>query len=571
MPATPDGAPWGSVAEQREWFWLNFSQELARAKAACATDAERERLNQLRNGVKWLHNAIWQIHSIRPNAQPDDLNLAATELLLQRHRFHWLIPVDDMERLAAVHEQGFVAALAGLKRASFGLLCIELAEWHIEKLMAHRSDLSPRTPNPKTSHFANVINVQEGHCFYSRQDPATGLRVADCSPDDVRAVNAEFDANADFNFAGQVPQPAPMILGTTPHALQSSERSPDDRPPERVAKRDVLGADEENGGQQSQRERLLADIVRDIELVRGWSSEMIRARSDRTEQGVARAFYYWEKHQAVFGAFVHRRRGDYDDDPEIQRQMLSLDLGLSDVHLYATLVLMAEAEAVGIDSAPLARVGNSIRDLLHQNSSPRFYRVPGRINFSWPECEAASLDDLAPSIRESLEAGYAQFDRLRLCLGIRAAGALLPVAPTNGAKSVDGEKSPSAPVVTGTSTLDARNDDEALVTPKQYLSGWPAMLGAVGLKNNKMDKHRLLSLSELYDGPIPKVGRGKTPRVEKGKLVNWWNGLDEKFQASHAALNDKAATVEELYQHGRDETVVPGISGHVQKRRSTKN
>ena len=77
MPATTDGVPRGSVTEQREWFWLNFSQELARAKAACGTDAERERLDHLRNGVLWLHNAIWNIHRIRLISQPDALNEAA--------------------------------------------------------------------------------------------------------------------------------------------------------------------------------------------------------------------------------------------------------------------------------------------------------------------------------------------------------------------------------------------------------------------------------------------------------------------------------------------------------------
>ncbi len=126
------------------------------------------------------------------------------------------------------------------------------------------------------------------------------------------------------------------------------------------------------------------------------------------------------------------------------------------------------------------------------------------------------------------------------------------------------------PVAVGTLTLDARNDDKAQLTPKVYLSGWPAMLGAVGLKNNKSDKNTLLSFNRRFDGPIPKVGRGKTPRVEKNKLLDWWSELEEKFQASDAALKDKVATVEEQYQHGRDETVVPGISGHVQKRRSTK-
>lgn len=146
-----------------------------------------------------------------------------------------------------------------------------------------------------------------------------------------------------------------------------------------------------------------------------------------------------------------------------------------------------------------------------------------------------------------------------------------PGAPKGEGTPVDDETPPSASVAAGTTTLDARNGDEAVVTPKVYLSGWSDILEAVGLKNNDTDKNNVLSLNKQYQGPIPKVGRGEKPRVEKGKLLKWWNELEEKFQASDAARKDKAATVEAQYQHGRDETVVPEISGHEKKRRSMKN
>lgn len=228
MPTPTDGVPRGSVTEQREWFWSNFSQELARAKAACRTDAERERLDRLRNGVLWLHNAIWNIHHFRLNAQPDALNEAATDLLLQLKKFTRLIPKDDLERLAAVHEQGFAASLGGMRRASFGVLCKDLALWHVQKLKAHRSGLMPLTPDSHTSSVAHLIDVQEGRCFYRRHDKSTGKSVADCSPDDVRSVNAAFDANHDFNYAGQVRQPLPIDAGTTRPADQSSGAKPVD-------------------------------------------------------------------------------------------------------------------------------------------------------------------------------------------------------------------------------------------------------------------------------------------------------------------------------------------------------
>ena len=107
-----------------------------------------------------------------------------------------------------------------------------------------------------------------------------------------------------------------------------------------------------------------------------------------------------------------------------------------------------------------------------------------------------------------------------------------------------GSPSCMAPLATATASQPVAVkpvDDEAPLAPKVYLSGWLDILEAVGLKNNNTDKNKVLSLNKRYQGPIPKVGRGGKPRVEKGKLLDWWNGLEEKFQASDAARKDKAS------------------------------
>ncbi len=108
------------------------------------------------------------------------------------------------------------------------------------------------------------------------------------------------------------------------------------------------------------------------------------------------------------------------------------------------------------------------------------------------------------------------------------------------------------------------------VKPKVYLSGWPDILDAVGRKNIQTEKNSVLGLNERFDGPIPKVGKGSKPLVEKSTLLNWWNGLEDQFREIDASQKNKAATVAEQYQYGRDATVFPGIGGHEKKSQSKK-
>jgi hypothetical protein len=60
------------------------------------------------------------------------------------------------------------------------------------------------------------------------------------------------------------------------------------------------------------------------------------------------------------------------------------------------------------------------------------------------------------------------------------------------------------------------------------------------------------------------------PLVDKGMLIEWWNGLVEKAQDRDQRRRDSAATVEDCYEYGRDGTVMPDIGGGVKKRKSQR-
>lgn len=109
--------------------------------------------------------------------------------------------------------------------------------------------------------------------------------------------------------------------------------------------------------------------------------------------------------------------------------------------------------------------------------------------------------------------------------------------------------------------------------PKEYLLSWREILGALAMKNNAESKSRVRRLndSEQHPGPILVSGQGKQPRVGKGKLLEWWKGLEDRFEQSSAKQADEAATVEGRYSHGRDGVVVPGIAGAVKKGRGRQS
>jgi hypothetical protein len=119
-------------------------------------------------------------------------------------------------------------------------------------------------------------------------------------------------------------------------------------------------------------------------------------------------------------------------------------------------------------------------------------------------------------------------------------------------------------------------------TPFVPLTSWSEILaalnephGKVVHRNTDAEKAKIRKLNDEYDGPItfPKQ-RGKQPRVEKAKLMQWWNTLRERFeareQAREQAAADAAGTTAETYRHGRSAEVVPEIDGHVKKTRKKR-
>jgi hypothetical protein len=95
---------------------------------------------------------------------------------------------------------------------------------------------------------------------------------------------------------------------------------------------------------------------------------------------------------------------------------------------------------------------------------------------------------------------------------------------------------------------------------------WRDILNALDLKNNAESQRHVRELNEKYEGPIILPGKGGQPKVSKVKLLAWWNHLEILWQTSGAGKN-LAATLEHQYHFGRDETVLPDLSGHVKKRR----
>jgi hypothetical protein len=103
--------------------------------------------------------------------------------------------------------------------------------------------------------------------------------------------------------------------------------------------------------------------------------------------------------------------------------------------------------------------------------------------------------------------------------------------------------------------------------PKAYLQGWPEILSALGKKNNDSEKTLVSGWNQKYEGPIMIAGAGSRPKVERTKLIAWWNRLEIQFETENRA-RDAAATVESTHRHGRDGVVAPEIAGSVRKRRN---
>jgi hypothetical protein len=109
------------------------------------------------------------------------------------------------------------------------------------------------------------------------------------------------------------------------------------------------------------------------------------------------------------------------------------------------------------------------------------------------------------------------------------------------------------------------------VPPAEYLLNWRDTLDALDLKNTEANRGRVRKLNKQFEGPITLPGKGGQPKVSKEKLLSWWNGLEERFRESEQKQADTQATIQVQHDYGRDGTVLPDISGHVQKRRGKKS
>jgi len=132
-----------------------------------------------------------------------------------------------------------------------------------------------------------------------------------------------------------------------------------------------------------------------------------------------------------------------------------------------------------------------------------------------------------------------------------------------------GLKPPEAAAASPVSTTNGRV--QAPATPKAYLFTWRDILDALNTPFNSSNCSHVRRANDKFDGPIPSPGRGAQPQVEKTTLLAWWNSLEARFQEDQQRRTDKKASLQAQHNYGRDESVLPEVAGHVQKRRRKKN
>jgi len=106
--------------------------------------------------------------------------------------------------------------------------------------------------------------------------------------------------------------------------------------------------------------------------------------------------------------------------------------------------------------------------------------------------------------------------------------------------------------------------------PIHWLLNWREILDALEWKNDEEGRRQIARLNKVHHGPIVSTGRGGQPKVGKAKLIEWWNGLRDKFEAGEKKKSDVRSTVEDRHAYGRDGEVFPEISGHIKRRRKDR-
>lgn len=140
---------------------------------------------------------------------------------------------------------------------------------------------------------------------------------------------------------------------------------------------------------------------------------------------------------------------------------------------------------------------------------------------------------------------------------------------------IDARLTGAAIVIESAKAAAAGSAGERAVTespgaPKSYLFGWKQILDALDLKDTAEDRSRVGRLSKDLDGPVIIEKPGSSPKVDKDKLLAWWNHLeihwqDQMHQASGVRLNAEAQ-----HDYSREGTAAPEISGSVKPRRADR-
>jgi hypothetical protein len=118
--------------------------------------------------------------------------------------------------------------------------------------------------------------------------------------------------------------------------------------------------------------------------------------------------------------------------------------------------------------------------------------------------------------------------------------------------------------------MERPQPEDIPLVPKVYLTGWAAILDAVGETNDRQRRDRIKQWHEKFGGPIIMPGRGGQPTVVKAELLAWWDRLALRLQELSNRSEGKRQTAAEQYQRGKRATVNPGIGGHTKKRKRPK-
>jgi hypothetical protein len=112
-----------------------------------------------------------------------------------------------------------------------------------------------------------------------------------------------------------------------------------------------------------------------------------------------------------------------------------------------------------------------------------------------------------------------------------------------------------------------RTDGQVPGKPNVYLLNWDEVLRALDLKNDSRNRKVVTDLVKRHAGPLKLPGKGGQPKGEYSALIEWWNGLKQRFEEVEQRKQNQDETLKEAHLFGRGGTVFPQIGGAEKRRR----